>query len=607
MKTTAPNSAKIILLARAFTRIITPQVFKASLIVARYGGWFLTVLIFFSCQKNLTQNSETAAVTATTQSAPVEKFVTIGTTESFVCVHRTSLSDSLTKRIHQKMTRFYAMNDLKTKWLQENGVAPVYQAFIDHLKNAASYGLNAGDYHVEELEHRVKLMYQDRPTPSDIVKADIEITETFFLFGIHLREGRISDPGYRGHIWKIQNRSTDNADVAMLASVTSSTDLDDVIVTLEPASQQYIKLQQQLMMYRSLAAKEIEFSLGDTEKIKIGEVHAAIPAIRKKLRLMNVYSGAIAGESSDSLLFDEQLLSAVKLFQERHGLAQDGVIGGKTLFYLSQSFNVKADLIALNMERMRWLPEHDGSLIHVNIPEFKLRIYEEGKQTLEMNVIVGAVSSATPVFYDTLEHVVLSPTWTVPPSLVKEEFLPRLRKKRNYYANRNDFTFYKNGVQIDPSTEDWEKVVNVHEYRIVQSPGATNALGQAKFVMPNNMNIYLHDTPDHKPFSDRYRALSHGCIRLDDPARFAAYLLRNESSWNMSKIQKAMTGETATKIELKKKYQVCLEYNTVWVDDAGNLNFRDDIYGHDKRQLRQLTQLDHLGPNAWAELRASSH
>jgi murein L,D-transpeptidase YcbB/YkuD len=276
-------------------------------------------------------------------------------------------------------------------------------------------------------------------------------------------------------------------------------------------------------------------------------------------------------------------------------LEQDGIIGGKTLVHLNQSLKDKADLIALNMERMRWAPAYDESkYIHVNIPEYKLRIYKNGTQTLEMKVIVGAVSSATPVFTDTLEHVVLSPTWTVPPSIVKEEFLPRLRKNKTYYANRKEFTFYKNGAEIDPSTEDWENVTNINQYRIVQKPGSSNALGLAKFIMPNDMNIYLHDTPDHKPFSNQYRALSHGCIRLDDPAKLAAYLLQEESEWDLANIKKAMKSGKSTKIQLTKKYEVHLEYNTVWVDDKGKLNFGEDIYGHDKRQLQQLGQANNL-------------
>ena len=246
-------------------------------------------------------------------------------------------------------------------------------------------------------------------------------------------------------------------------------------------------------------------------------------------------------------------------------------------------------MIALNIERMRWKPENYGDhYIAVNIPEYILRIYENQKQTLEMKVVVGATNTPSPVFHASLEYIVLSPTWTVPPSIMKTEIFPRLKKDPTYYAER-DFTFYKNGAEIDPSTERWDSAYNANQYRVVQKPGRDNALGMAKFIMPNAMNVYLHDTPDHSSFSKNYRALSHGCIRLDDPARLAEYLVQDQKEWNLKTIQKVMRSNNPTKLPLNKYYQVYLEYNTVWVDDNGQINFREDIYGHDKRQLQQLS------------------
>ncbi len=588
MKTTPTNPTKTGLLKSQILRI-TIHILNGVQVATKYAYWFLSVIIFFSCQKNLTRSTEPTATVQPNQ-AHVEKFVTIDTAEYALCAHDVPASDSATSRkVHEKMETFYATNSFKTKWMETSGPGPLYYTLIDYLKNAVYYGLNPAAYDIDGIARRVDAVYANKPASTrDMIDADIRITETFFLFAAHLRDGRITDPGHRGKIWVAQPGSANDADVNMLASVRHSTDLDEMISKLQPANDQYAKLQKQLVHYRTLEKSDIgQLRLSTREKIKPADKHVAIPAIRKKLRLMEIQTEG--NEADDSLYYDAGLVSAVKEFQKRHGLEQDGIIGGKTITYLNQSWKEKADVIALNMERKRWTPEYDASqYIHVNIPEYKLRIYENGTRTLEMNVIVGAVSSATPVFTDTLEHVVLSPTWTVPPSIVKEEFLPRLRKNKLYYANRKEFTFYKNGAEIDPSTEDWENVSSVSQYRIVQKPGTSNALGLAKFVMPNDMNIYLHDTPDHKPFSSTYRALSHGCIRLDDPAQLAAYLLQNEAGWEMSKIKKAMKGGNPTKIALKKKYQVNLEYNTAWVDDDGKLFFGEDIYGHDRRHLEKL-------------------
>ncbi|MBT1695972.1 L,D-transpeptidase family protein [Fulvivirgaceae bacterium PWU4] len=595
MKTTSQTPARIRHLVKNSSAAIANRILQASVIITKYSYWLLSVFIFFSCQKNLTRTNESASITSHTE-APKEQFVIIDSAAISGHISSLSLSDvSLQQRIHDKVNQFYQANAFKTKWLGENGPTPLYYASLDLLKNATHCGLSPEMYRVDRIEQQVNILYKERPAAAkNIAALDIQITETFFLFAIHLREGRITDTGSRGKIWIMPYRQADNADVSMLALANTAPQLDDVVKKLQPAHEQYAKLQKQLIAYRSLEKSDIgTLPVSTRQRIKPAERHVAIPAIRKKLWLMDLQIKTDTGHvaSADSLSYDSALVAAVKTFQQRHGLEEDGIIGGKTLGFLNQSFKEKADLIALNMERMRWLPLHDAAqYIRVNIPEYKLRIYNEGKRTLEMNVIVGAVANATPVFSDTLEYVVFSPTWIVPPSVAKEEILPRLKKNNTYYTNR-DFTFYKKGVEIDPAAERWDSAVNIREYRIVQKPGRDNALGLAKFIMPNDMNIYLHDTPDHKPFSHRYRALSHGCIRLDDPATFAAHILQGEAGWDLASIKKAMTSGKPTKIQLRKQYEVHLEYRTVWVDDQGNLHFGEDIYGHDKRQLQSLTRV----------------
>jgi murein L,D-transpeptidase YcbB/YkuD len=211
-----------------------------------------------------------------------------------------------------------------------------------------------------------------------------------------------------------------------------------------------------------------------------------------------------------------------------------------------------------------------------------------------MRVIVGAVDKPTPIFSDALEHIVFSPTWTVPTSIIREEIIPRLKSNAAYYSNKN-YAFYKDEVVIDPTLETWDDTSNPYKYRVVQQPGPDNSLGLVKFVMPNNMSVYLHDTPNHRLFSRDYRALSHGCVRLHEPARFAAYLLRDQKGWDVERIDKAMHGTQPATIHLKKKYDVHIEYFTAWVDDDDTVNFREDIYGHDKRQLQLLFPKEKTG------------
>jgi murein L,D-transpeptidase YcbB/YkuD len=256
---------------------------------------------------------------------------------------------------------------------------------------------------------------------------------------------------------------------------------------------------------------------------------------------------------------------------------------------MNQRISDRIDQIALNMDRLRWMPAINcDRYLLVNIPDYKLTVYEGAQRALDMRVIVGSATTPTPVFNDQLNHIVFSPTWTVPVSIVRNEIIPNLRKDSTYYSEKN-FVIYKQDVQIDPALENWKDPnINPYQLRVVQNPGADNSLGSVKFMMPNNMSVYLHDTPSRRLFAKDYRALSHGCVRLGEPAKLAAYLLKDQQGWDADRISKAMSGSSPATILLKKRYPVYLMYQTAWVDDDGLLQFREDIYGHDKVQLKQL-------------------
>jgi L,D-transpeptidase YcbB len=250
----------------------------------------------------------------------------------------------------------------------------------------------------------------------------------------------------------------------------------------------------------------------------------------------------------------------------------------------------KTELIALNLERLRWLPHIKGEKdeIVVNVPEYMLRAYKNNRETLRMRVVLGAEFTPTPVFHDTLKYIVFSPTWAVPKSILAEEFLPKLREDPGHFDPAR-FRFFRDGEEIDPLEEDWEHDdLDIGAYSVVENPGDANSLGQVKFIMPNDFSIYLHDTPADHLFSREDRALSHGCIRLERPEDFAAYLLKGQQGWNEKKIAEAMKSEKPLQVDLEKDYPVYIVYRTAWVDNDGKVNFRDDIYGHDERHLAYL-------------------
>lgn len=498
-------------------------------------------------------------------------------------------------RVNGKVLSFYTANSFHTKWLCDRGAGELYFTALDLLKNSHLNGLSPEDYDVAGIEARVNTLYHPEVTSKEIADLDIHISEMFFLYTTHLREGRIRSVNNNGKsIWKRIDKPVTSVDVDLLVAATTSDDLANCIIQAQPTSEQYAKLQNALKYYRSLdeATSEVLPAISVKSAVKPGERNVSIPLIRKKLSLTDTTQYPFMADIEgvvDSLLYDPVLADAVKKFQSRHGLLADGVIGEKTLRFLNQSFRDKAELIALNMERLRWLPsKYSDNYVVVNVPEFKLHVYKDQKQELEMRVIVGSSSKPTPIFTEQLEHIVFSPTWTVPVSIIKEEIIPHLRKDSSYYSTKN-YLFYKNDEVIDPTLEPWkDATINPYAYRVIQNPGSDNSLGSVKFMMPNNLSVYLHDTPNHRLFTKDFRALSHGCVRLDEPAKFAQYLLRDQKGWTPERISKAMNDSIPSTIHLKKYYEVHIEYQTAWVDGNGQVNFREDIYGHDKVQLRQL-------------------
>jgi murein L,D-transpeptidase YcbB/YkuD len=304
------------------------------------------------------------------------------------------------------------------------------------------------------------------------------------------------------------------------------------------------------------------------KKLEAGDTAEAIVSLRRRLRLLGDLERDGAGP-----VYDSTLVLAVQRFQRRHGLEPDGIIGAGSL----RAFNVplarRLRTMLINMERLRWVPEQQpADLLVVNIPEFRLHVYEQGREVMSMAVVVGATATRTVIFSDTLSQIVFSPTWTVPTSITRNEILPKMARDPGYLR--------KNNMEIVGGTASLPV--------IRQRPGASNALGRVKFLFPNSYSIYMHDTPSQGAFALEKRAFSHGCIRLSQPRELAEYLLRDDPDWTAESIRQAMYGGRETTVLLKQKRPVRIGYFTAWVDGEGQLNFRDDVYGHDERLAREL-------------------
>ncbi|SJZ64567.1 L,D-transpeptidase family protein [Sediminibacterium ginsengisoli] len=331
----------------------------------------------------------------------------------------------------------------------------------------------------------------------------------------------------------------------------------------EAANSSYKLLKDQLALYVGIAKKGgwQLFSVPAGKKFKKNGSDPLIPVIKKHLAL----TGDMAAGDTTAV-FNEPLEAGIKSYQARMGYKPDGVISPAIIKEMNVPVNKRIQQLVINLDRMRWLPDGDnGKLIVTNIPEFKVHVYDGSRQEFEMPVVVGKDGHNTVIFTGTLSQVVFSPYWNVPPSIVKNEILPKMNSDKSYLDQ-----------------EDMEVVSESGGLPVIrQRPGPKNSLGKVKFLFPNDFNIYFHDTPAKSLFSQDQRAFSHGCIRLSDPVKMANYLLKDDAGWDAAKINAAMNAGKEKTVELKTKIPVLITYYTAWVDAAGKLNFRDDIYGHD--------------------------
>ncbi|MGZ8547506.1 MAG: L,D-transpeptidase family protein [Sulfuricurvum sp.] len=280
---------------------------------------------------------------------------------------------------------------------------------------------------------------------------------------------------------------------------------------------------------------------------------------------------------------------AIKNFQKRHGIQPDGRVGSETLAKLNISVKEKITAIGINMERWLTMPEESENFyISVNIPDFTLSIVDDDKTVLSMKAIVGKKGRETPVFNAKMKYIVANPYWYVPITIFREDILPKVRKDVRYLKKERIKIFRKGDYAakkaINPLKINWKKVnANTFPYILRQDSGAKNALGHLKFVFPNSDDIYIHDTPVKSLFEKNIRTFSSGCIRIQEPLKLAHYLLKNDGNVQGDKNVENFIARSRNKnILLSTPVKVQMNYWTVWVDDAGVANFRDDVYGYDR-------------------------
>ena len=474
------------------------------------------------------------------------------------------------------LINFYTGRGYQPAWLDTQGKPrPAAEELLKALDEADREGLRTADYQRAALRKRLTALQRSDGVADArrLTDFDLLFTDTFLTYSSHLLTGQLS-PRKVDPDWAIKPRSRDLARV--LEDALTQDQVAEALRTLAPQAKGYVQLREMLRKYR-----KVEQEGG----WPIVTSNAPGKTLRARLEASDDLS---AGGKSH----DKSVAEALRRFQKRHGLAETGTVNAATLAALNVPVSERIRQIELNLERWRWMPDNLGSrYILVNIPSYKMQVFEEGKPVMESKVVVGKQERQTPSFTAKMEYLVLSPKWYVPRSIAVKDKLPQLKRNSQALARQGIRVYNNAGQQINPGSVNWRAVsASSFNYQLRQDAGPRNALGGIKFMFPNPYSIYLHDTPSRELFSRNQRTYSSGCIRISNPVELAEYLLKHDPKWNKDTIKTASTSGKQRVVNLPQEVPVYLLYWTAWVDADGLLHFRDDIYQRDKPMMRALYQ-----------------
>ena len=540
---------------------------------------------------------------------------------------------------YDTLRHFYTSRNFEPLFIKSFEEEDFVYSLLSVFEKAEEHGLNPEQYHFSSISSEFLKaidILQNTLRYSHLATTELLISDAILKYSHHMRYGLVNPKKVLADTYFLPLDDSSKGD---LFQPLKQENILQYLSDIQPKSKRYKDLQ--LALKNQLRFKDFDWTAIPipAKKIEAGTKDSTISLIIDRLIKLE-YLDTAKVRIDDFTFYDSTLAEYVKKFQINNGLNDDGVIGKNTVERLNITPQQYINTIKVNLERFRWKEYSDTSqYILVNIPDFMLFIYDNGEEIFNTKVCTGIKRSSyyqnqfkiykktkqwrdkpddweTPNMYGEISYMVLNPTWSVPPSIMREEIAFKLKKDSTYLRDKN-FKVYKDGVEIDPMTVE---LAELHSdripYRIIQDPGAGNALGKVKFMFNNPFGIYLHDTPNRPPFNKSNRAVSHGCVRVEKPLPLAEFLLRNHPKWNMdylkieigqkvedksivseyykkrSSLRKyASLGET-TDVILSQKTPVYIDYYTTWVNDQGVIQFRADVYGRDKTLLEYLTMND---------------
>ncbi len=482
---------------------------------------------------------------------------------------------------------FYRRREFQPAWFHGDSLGEAAMTFLQLIGSVDTTGLKSGA-EVRALAREVSALIERADTLAwtdrTIALTDLTLTARFFRVA-ETKYGGVVQRDLRELEWYIPRRKK-NYELLLDSLVAGVSDLSPI----EPVHPQYRLLKEQLKLYASLDTlpwPPLDMRLCDRNRPEPPDSSGR--ALRERLYLL----GDLAVNDSSNAL-DSTLQVGIRSAQHRFGLKDTGMPDEALLAALNVPIAQRMRTLLLNMERLRWMPPRpEPDRLEVNIPEFRLHVHEHDSLAWGMDVVVGAEATHTVIFSGMLTQVVFAPYWNIPQSIIRAEILPAVKRDPGYLS-RKRMEVVVGGKVVPSRSIKWRSYTQGVPFVIRQRPGIGNALGQVKFLFPNQHSIYMHDTPAKDKFSQHERAFSHGCIRLSEPRRLAEYLLRRDTTWTAGKILQAMSGKAEQVVQLTHPWPVTLGYFTAWVDAGGRLQFRKDVYGHDEHlALEMFAPSDH--------------
>jgi murein L,D-transpeptidase YcbB/YkuD len=494
------------------------------------------------------------------------------------------------RALNDAIKDFYAKREFKPLWFDDKGLSPQGRALLSALARSDDHGISPVTYGMPKLgERAAKANARERE------ELEIELTIAFLGYAGDVVSGTVSNPRRVGGTFRDAKRPEAKN---LLDDAAATRDMAKFLEELPPDLRRYKQVQEALAKYRAIEKQGGWPRVDAGPTLKIGMKNPRVGQVKRRL----LVTGDLARIEGDADTFDGALLLAVKKFQSRHGLLDDGNVGAGTIAEMNVSAKERVDQLVINMERRRWLAGYLGErYIYVNIADHDLKIVEKGKTVYTSRVVVGRPYHETPVFSSTMQYIELNPYWNVPYSIATQELLPVIKKVPGYLQS-NDYLLLTrmgdNNSAIDPASVDWSQFgPGRFPFQIRQKPGPRNALGTVVFMFPNPHNVFIHDTPIRSIFSLEDRYFSHGCVRVQNPWNLAIFLLKDQDNgqWTEERIRKVVETRDQTRINLKQPIPVHITYLTSWAEQDGTVHFRKDAYRRDATLRTAMNKVAYAG------------